>query len=78
MNEAKSLIHTLRARAAQLTNAADTLAAIDSIYGIGPTHSNGKRPRSGKRHLSAAGRMAIVRAQRARWAKIRAAKKGGR
>ena len=34
-----------------------------------------KAGRKGRRKLSAAGRASIVKAQRARWAKIRAAKK---
>jgi hypothetical protein len=34
-----------------------------------------KTGRKGRRKLSAAGRASIVKAQRARWAKIRAAKK---
>lgn len=75
MNPTADTIKMLRQRAQQLVEAADALAALNSIYAIASW--NGHRP---KRHLSAAGRRAIQKAQRARWALVRRAKakKAGR
>ncbi len=53
-----------------------TLAA-DSASGRKPGGNGRRKPRNGrkKRKMSAAGRAAIAKAQRQRWAKIHAAKK---
>lgn len=73
MNPAADTIKMLRQRARQLTEAADALVALDSIHAL--VVQNGHRP---KRRLSAAGRRAIQKAQRDRWAAVRRAAKAGR
>ena len=69
----------LRARAADYLELAK---ALDQLEGILERAGDvTKAMAKSKRHLSPAGRRRIVRAQRARWAKIRAsnkAKKGGK
>ena len=59
----------LTKRIQQIDILLDAVAAFD-----GTAPKKARRPR-GKGRMSAAGRAAIVRAQKARWAKVRAAKK---
>jgi hypothetical protein len=62
----------LTKRIQQIDVLLDAVAAFD---GTAPKKAG--RPK-GKGGMSAAGRAAIVRAQKARWAKVRAAKKTGK
>ena len=48
----------------------------DALKAFGKVYLRGRKSSDKKRTLSAAGRKRIAAAQRARWAKIRAAKKG--
>jgi hypothetical protein len=48
-----------------------------ALTAFGKVYLRGSRPSRKKRILSAAGRKRIAAAQRARWAKVRAAKKRG-
>jgi hypothetical protein len=54
-------------------NGGGTTAAI-----VSPGHTSSTNGRGGKRTLSAAGRANIVRATKARWAKIRAERSKGK
>ncbi len=57
------------------------LAAINKALGgsaAKATAASGAKPAKKKKHFSAAAREAIAAAQRARWAKIKAAKKSGK
>jgi hypothetical protein len=60
----------------QLAAVRSAIAALNgaNMAAVAPGHVSSKNGRSGKRTLSAAGRANIVRAAKARWAKIRAAK----
>jgi hypothetical protein len=48
-----------------------------ALTAFGKVYLQGNKPRRKKRTISAAGRKRIAAAQRARWAKVRAAKKRG-
>jgi hypothetical protein len=47
----------------------------DALKAFGKVYLRGRKPSRKKRTISAAGRKRIAAAQRARWAKVRAAKK---
>jgi len=49
----------------------------DALTAFGNVYMRGRKSSRKKRTLSAAGRKRIAAAQRARWAKVRAAKKRG-
>lgn len=67
-------------RSLHLTETIEKLQAeLSSIFGgvvdvITPSSSSGKKTRRKKRKMSAAGRANIIAAQKARWAKVKAAK----
>lgn len=73
MKEVTTAIHALPTRAAALLRVAEALSELDGEFGAARHSADAPK----RRHLSAAGRRAIVRAQKARWAKIRAAKRKG-
>ena len=58
----------------ELRRVSDALSAFGKVYSRG----HKAKPRVGRKHwkISAAGRKRIAEAQRARWAKVRAAKQG--
>jgi hypothetical protein len=60
----------------QLAAVKSAIAALNggSALAVAPGHASSTNGRGGKRTLSAAGRANIVRAAKARWAKIRAEK----
>ena len=60
----------------QLAAVKSAIAALNgaNMAAVSPGHVSNKNGRGDKRTLSAAGRANIVRAAKARWAKIRAAK----
>ena len=60
----------------QLTAVQGAIAALNGREksAASPSHTGSANGRGGKRKLSAAGRANIVRALKARWAKVRAAK----
>jgi len=68
----------LRKERAQLTKRIEQLdtllKAVDAFDGTAPKKAAGRPKGRGK--ISAAGRAAIVRAQKARWAKFKAVQKG--
>ncbi len=60
----------------QLTAVQSAIAALNGSErtAVSPSHTRSVNGRRGKRTLSAAGRANIIRAAKARWAKIRAEK----
>jgi hypothetical protein len=60
----------------QLKRVQGAIAALNggSAVAVSPAHKSNPNGRGGKRRLSAAGRANIIRAAKARWAKIRAEK----
>ena len=65
---------TIKGQITRLERQLTALGAAATALGTSVVKSVGKMPRK-KRKLSAAGRLAISRAAKARWAKLRAAKK---
>ena len=61
----------LEERLTQIKNMRSALDGVGGVSGINRQSSNGRKK---KRHMSAAGRRAIARAQRLRWKKIKAEK----
>ena len=57
----------------QLSAIQEAIAALNGAA-TSPTHAGSPNSRGGRRTLSAAGRANIIRAAKARWAKIRAEK----
>ncbi len=57
----------------QLSAIQEAIAALNGAA-TSPTHARSPNSRGGRRTLSAAGRANIIRAAKARWAKIRAEK----
>lgn len=68
------IIKQLRREEARLVSELESLRA--KIASLGGASSTGRGKRTVRRTLSPAGRAAIARAARRRWAKYRAAKKG--
>ena len=64
------ILSALKTEASKLQHQLDTLNS--AIKALGRRNSVG---RGGKRHFSAAARAKMARSQRARWAKVRAAKR---
>lgn len=73
MKATQDLIRALRSRSVEFLKAADMLTKVDHLMRLSANGST--RP---KRHLSAAGRRAIQKAQRTRWAKIKAGRKAAK
>ena len=65
---------TIRGQITRLERQLIALGAAETALGASGVKIVGKMPRK-KRKLSAAGRLAISRAAKARWAKLRAGKK---
>ena len=70
-----NILSALKSEASKLQQQLDTINAAMRILGGKNSVSRGKPGK--KRHMSASARARIAKAQRARWAKVRAAKKGG-
>ena len=69
------ILSALKSEASKLQQHLDGLnSAIKALGGNNLGRGNGRRR---KRHVSAAARAKMARSQRARWAKIKAAKKNG-
>ena len=67
------ILSALKTEASKLEQQLDTLnSAIKALGGNSLGRPDGRRK---KRHMSASARARIAKAQRARWAKVRAAKK---
>lgn len=76
MKHVRELVTLLEHKQAELDKALKVLRNLDRFaksYGASSNHSTGRRA---KRVLSAAARRRIAIAQRKRWRKVRAAKKG--
>lgn len=74
------ILSALKSEASKLQQQLDTLnSAIKALGGKNSVGRPNGRPngRRKKRHMSASARARIAKAQRARWAKVRAAKKNG-
>ena len=67
------ILSALKSEASKLQQQLDTLNSAMRILGGSSSVSRGRRGK--KRHMSASARARIAKAQRARWAKVRAAKK---
>jgi hypothetical protein len=68
-----NILSALKSEASKLQK---QLNSINSAIGVlGGRNSVGRGKRGKKRHMSASARARIAKAQRARWAKVRAAKK---
>ena len=67
------ILSALKTEASKLQQQLDTLNSAMKILG-GKT-SVGRAKRGKRRHMSASARARIAKAQRARWAKVRAARK---
>ena len=69
------ILSTLKSEASKLTNQLNIInSAIESLGG----KNSIRRGRRGRKwHMSASAKARIAKAQRARWAKVRAAKKNG-
>jgi len=68
-----NILSALKSEASKLQK---QLNCINSAIGVlGGTNSVGHGKRGKKRHMSASARARIAKAQRARWAKVRAARK---
>ena len=70
------ILSALKSEASKLQQQLDTLNSAMKILGgkNSVSHGNGRRR---KRHISAAARAKMAASQKARWAKVRAAKKNG-
>jgi hypothetical protein len=68
-----SILSALKSEASKLQKQLDTLNSAMEILGGKNSVSRGKRGKKG--HMSASARTRIAKAQRARWAKVKAAKK---
>ena len=68
-----NILSALKSEASKLQQQLDTINSAMKILGGKNSVSRGQRGK--KRHLSASARARISRAQRARWAKVRATKK---
>ena len=67
------ILSALKSEASKLEQRLDTLNSAIKALGGGSDFGRGNGRR--KRHVSAAARAKMARSQRARWAKVRAAKK---
>ena len=70
-----NILSALKSEASKLQKQLDTLNSAMKV--LGGKNSVGRAKRGKKRRLSASARARIAKAQRARWAKVRAAKKNG-
>ena len=68
-----NILEALKSEASKLQEQLDTVNSAIKILGAKNSVTRSKRGK--KRHLSASARARIAKAQRARWAKVRAAKK---
>ena len=68
-----NILAALKTEASKLQHQLDTLNSAMKILGGKNSVNRGKRGK--KRHMSASARARIAKAQRARWAKIKAARR---
>ena len=70
-----NILSALKSEASKLQQQLDTINAALKVLGGKNSVNHGKRPK--KRRMSASAKARIAKAQRVRWAKVRAAKKNG-